>query len=245
MKVVLFSQRLANILRKIAYSFLIILCVVNILFFVTHWSDIQITLSDEGILLSVVGFFFAFAGINIYSIFNTNVETEKQRIRELADEYKANLERDEMLLKFPKEMIRIFHNCLYLTSVDSFQYYSYDSMAMLEKLLNNQHAFIQNLKDTRKNDAYEQCVSDSREMAASMLSLLKRHRDSIKYNGFFSAKPDEEDNYSKRLNALIKTVDDIQYDNYDIEEQIIEEPQSIVEKLYSVYQFAKNVFKKK
>ncbi len=48
------------------------------LFFMCHFSDYKfVPTASASLLFTFVGFLFAFAGINIYSIFNTNVENEK------------------------------------------------------------------------------------------------------------------------------------------------------------------------
>lgn len=56
------------------------LCITNIVFFIYNWGDLRLQINDTtNILLTIIGFLFAFAGINIYSIFNTNIETEKAK----------------------------------------------------------------------------------------------------------------------------------------------------------------------
>ena len=69
------SHRNSVILWFAYHFFSITLCIVNIIFFIYNWQDWTISLENEtNILLTIIGFLFAFAGINIHSIFNTNIE---------------------------------------------------------------------------------------------------------------------------------------------------------------------------
>lgn len=73
--------------------FMVALCIINILFFIYNWGDLRLQINDTtNILLTIIGFLFAFAGINIYSIFNTNIETEKAKMIELQKEYSHQIE---------------------------------------------------------------------------------------------------------------------------------------------------------
>lgn len=73
--------------------FMLALCVTNIIFFICNWGDLRLQINDTtNILLTIIGFLFAFAGINIYSIFNTNIETEKAKMIELQQAYSLYIE---------------------------------------------------------------------------------------------------------------------------------------------------------
>ena len=77
------------------------LCVINILFFICNWGDLHIDINDStNILLTIIGFLFAFAGINIYSIFNTNIESEKRKLIELQDVYNRQTIKNVQQMKF-------------------------------------------------------------------------------------------------------------------------------------------------
>lgn len=70
------------------HFFMVVLCCINILFFIINWTDLSLCINDvTNILLTIIGFLFAFAGINIYSIFNTNIEAEKERLIEIREKY--------------------------------------------------------------------------------------------------------------------------------------------------------------
>ena len=61
---------------------MVCLCTINIVFLIANWGELHVNIdSATNILLTIIGFLFAFAGINIYSIFNTNIESEKKFIK--------------------------------------------------------------------------------------------------------------------------------------------------------------------
>ena len=87
------SHRNSVILWFAYYFFSITLCIVNIIFFIYNWQDWTISLENEtNILLTIIGFLFAFAGINIYSIFNTKIEAEKERLVEMRGKYEKAID---------------------------------------------------------------------------------------------------------------------------------------------------------
>ena len=62
------------------YHFVMVcLCTINIVFLIVNWCELHVNIdSATNILLTIIGFLFAFAGINLYSIFNTNIESGKE-----------------------------------------------------------------------------------------------------------------------------------------------------------------------
>ena len=92
-----------------AYHFFTVgLCIINIVFFVCNWNDLTISLSNEtNILLTIIGFLFAFAGINIYSIFNTNIEAEKARLVEMKNQYAETMESSLRSINFASDMSKL------------------------------------------------------------------------------------------------------------------------------------------
>lgn len=70
---------------------MIVVVVINICFLFKNWGQLEPSLEKNDVFLTFIGFLFAFAGINIYSIFNTNIEQEKERLNELAEKYERRL----------------------------------------------------------------------------------------------------------------------------------------------------------
>lgn len=104
------------------YHFLMVtLCCTNILFFVCNWSDLRLCVNDvTNILLTIIGFLFAFAGINIYSIFNTNIEAEKQHLVEMREAYSNKMDNTIEELNFTSCLTKLqLYGQLIFTSVES------------------------------------------------------------------------------------------------------------------------------
>lgn len=92
------------------YSFYIcaiILMLTNTVFLFVNIYDWQIIVSESTILLSVIGCLFAFAAINIYSIFNTNVDTQKEEIVEIKDKYNSLLNKYESFYNIERRQLDI------------------------------------------------------------------------------------------------------------------------------------------
>lgn len=91
------------------YHFLmVVLCCTNIIFFIRNWYDLTLCVNDiTNILLTIIGFLFAFAGINIYSIFNTNIEAEKERLIEMREMYSQKMSNTLEQLEFSANLTKI------------------------------------------------------------------------------------------------------------------------------------------
>ncbi len=232
------------ILKYGFYITMSVLAITNMIFFICGWKNLQIDISNEALLLSVVGFFFAFAGINIYSIFNTNIETEKSRLLELADKYDNELQLSSSMLRFPQEIIMIFQSAQYLTSACTLQPNSYDLINEIRTRLTDQKEFIQGLKDSLKNRQYEHYKADLTSLATGVEQILRQHKKNISYNGFFTEQKDQEDNYNSKLDKLIEFVEDLKY--YEYEDTDDDElPLDFKSKCKKVFLVAKDTFCKK
>ena len=82
--------------------------VINFIFLLFNWYNLQIELSETTLILTFVGFLFAFAGINIYSIFNTNIEEEKKRLNDVYNQYKDEISETLSLLNYSKKLISYY-----------------------------------------------------------------------------------------------------------------------------------------
>ena len=69
------------------------LAIINIIFFIFNFFRLKINLDASSVLLTFIGFFFAFGGMYVYSIFNANVDAEKRAINELKEKYEIELDK--------------------------------------------------------------------------------------------------------------------------------------------------------
>lgn len=81
-------------LKDICFYFLIILAVINSIFLIVNLitQDWVLRLDLYSVLLALLGLLFTFTAINIYSIFNTNVNTEKENLEKLKNDYEDTLQ---------------------------------------------------------------------------------------------------------------------------------------------------------
>lgn len=226
------------------YITMTILAVTNIGFFIYNWSDMYLDISQEGILLSVVGFFFAFAGINIYSIFNTNIEAEKGRLLDLADKYDGELKMSSQMLQFPQDIVMTYQTVQYLVGCNEMSYKSIEWMSEIEGRLTSLREFIQGLKDKSQMQHYDKYKRLLSEVATGISILLKQHQHYISYQNFFANMKSEEANYNNRLENLVSFVEDLRYYEYEDAENEDETPTvlTLKDKVASVWAFAKKTF---
>lgn len=68
-----------------------VLAICNSIFLMHNINNWTVNIDETSIILTFIGFFFTFTGIYVFSIFNTNVEWEKEEIRELKNKYENEL----------------------------------------------------------------------------------------------------------------------------------------------------------
>lgn len=235
-------SRVKEILKYMFYFTTFILAVVNITFFICYWGELTPQLNDESILLSVVGFFFAFAGINIYSIFNTNIESEKEALKDLAKQYDGELKMSSKMLQFPQELIMIWQTCQYLTTSKFIQHKSFDWIGELRSRMEGQRDFVQELRDHNRVVQFERFREDLSSLAQGICSTLKQHLELLETDAsFFKPIPGNEDNYKKRLTGVITFAEGLV--SYDYEPEFEEkEKLSVWQKIGRVYSYARKMF---
>lgn len=229
------------------YSFYItmsVLAIVNIAFFLCHWGEWTPQFDKEALLLSVVGFFFAFAGINIYSIFNTNIETEKEALRDLKDRYDGELRLSSQMLQFPQNLIMIWHLCQYIVTSGAIQSKSFDWIRDLKKRLKKQRDFVQDLRDSYRIEVHERYRDDLANLSQGILASLKQHRDFVSgRNEFFGPILSNKDNYIALLDDVIAFADETV--SYDYEPGVPEKELTFWDKTKKLWGIVKKTYCKR
>lgn len=228
------------------YTFYItmsILAIVNTAFLICNWQDLTPNLNNESLLLSVVGFFFAFAGINIYSIFNTNIESEKAALRDLKKKYDGELRLSSQMLQFPQELIMIWHTAQYIVTAKVFQSKAFDWIGDLKKRMKGQRDFVQGLRDHYQAEAHARYRDDLANLAKGVQMVMEQHRKTINSDEtFFAPIPENKDNYNTRLDDVIKFIDETV--TYDYEPELPEVELGFWDKAKKVYGYAVRTFKR-
>lgn len=230
--------------KYVFYITMSILAIVNTVFLLHNWNGWTINLNRESLLLSVVGFFFAFAGINIYSIFNTNIESEKSALMELQKKYDGELRLSSKMLQFPQELIMIWHLSQYISSAKHMQAKSFDWLRDLKQRLNNQRTFVKGLRDSYRIEIHERYRDDLANLAQGVLMVMKQHNDNINEGKiFFIPNVNHKDDYILLLTDVISFIEDTV--TYDYEPEMPQPQLSFWGKTQKVFKYAWETFKRK
>lgn len=225
------------------YITMTILAIVNTVFLVCNWFDLTLQFNNESLLLSVVGFFFAFAGINIYSIFNTNIDSEKNALQDLQRKYDGELRLSSQMLQFPQELIMIWHTSQYIATAKVMQSKSFDWLTDLKKRMKRQRDFVQGLREHYQIDIHERYRDDLANLAQGVLMVMKQHKDNINSNNdFFAPLLNNKNTYNSKLDDIILFLEETRSYQYELELQ--EKEMNFWGKVKSICTYALKTFKR-
>lgn len=195
----------------------IILCLTNSVFLVVNFSDLKIDVHDtSNIMLTVIGFLFAFAAINIYSIFNTNVDKEKENIIDMTHKYEILLDEDRTKMGLTSEMVRLQ---MIIHSISATQEINSQFLEWIDMANNLASSFVSKL-----NKIHDNYPKETFDFFYSEMTMVVR-------NGTYmieeKLKDIDNDNFWKNHHASIKntTVKDLSelvnvlqdFEKYDFE----------------------------
>lgn len=203
-----------------------ILVLSNSVFLIWNINDLQINVDESTILLSVIGFLFAFAAINIYSIFNTRVDKEKEELNDLIDQYESLLENDKRQLDITIIIVRFQTTILAISSTEKM---NAQFLEWLDMAKNQVDGFIRLFNDFHDNVSKESFDSVYCELAIivnNSTHLLESMRGTVSQNDFWKDRRLES---TKQM--AIKNLEDIcnkmnDFLNWDFENKrsFVEEP---------------------
>lgn len=214
--------------------------VTNALFFVWNWNSLSVNLDESSMFLTFVGFLFAFAGINIYSIFNTNIENEKYELKLLKERYDKMLELSAKELLFPKDLMTAHLLSNYISNSKSFSINSIDWIDGLTATLNSMKQFTNDLKKNHKTEAFDRCRIDLNQAAANIYNDLRIHKQSL--NDQFFNNGGDKGKYQTRLDEVIQVASVLRTFEFDEEEPVVQE-QNLIDKVRAIFHYSKLVFK--
>lgn len=194
---------------------------MNIAFFIVNFQDLTITIDDTAIYITFVGFLFAFAGINIYSIFNTNIEEEKKRLFDLNEQYKAEIERTICLLDYSKKHIKYYQLSQMLAGSSRFNAQVSDWLSEFDELATSSSEFLYQLSQV-DNDEYQEMSGDFYDINRSVHYLLKEFQERItKANSTFFNEVENslKKEFLDQLDSIVKTVNEYQTKDFSIVEE--------------------------
>ena len=191
---------------------LIVIAGVNFAFFIVHWKELEFDFSKTSIYITFVGFLFAFAGINIYSIFNTNIEEEKKRLYDLNEQYEDEIKRTMLLLDFSKKHIKYYQLSQMIASMAEFNSQSGEWLDEFDALGLEFENFLYELSKVDQEE-FETMSSDFTDIIRSVYHLFEAFDKRIKdpKNGFFKAvDKDLKNSFQEQLEKTIQTVNEMQ-----------------------------------
>ena len=204
------------------FAFVTVAC-VNLAFFIVHWKELEFDFSKTSIYITFVGFLFAFAGINIYSIFNTNIEEEKKRLYDLNEKYKKEIQKTMCLLDFSKKHIKYYQLSQMIAGTTVFNSQLGEWLDEFDRLGNEFEEYLYELSQIDREE-FDSISPDFTDINRSVYYLFESFQKSIKRDevAFFKDVDDGlKNSFLNQLAETIKTVNDMQ--TRDFSEKKIED----------------------
>lgn len=193
-----------NIVRKYRKSFvwnhiyhmtMTVLALTNVVFFIYNWKDMKVMVDEPTLILTFLGFLFAFAGINIYSIFNTNVEAEKETLRNLANNYEESLRMLDSFMLSIKKLGVMQQTGLLITTTPKMTNQHFSWLQKCTNLYKAQEEFLRNIYNAGIRDKANEYLADFTDVCQGISVSLTAYLDRInkEEEQYFDAGFDERD----------------------------------------------------
>ena len=167
------DNRLLKIIRYFCLFSVLIVCGIIVALVFANREKVGISLDQTGTLIfTVIGFLFAFAGINIYSIFNTNIDEKKNQLKILQGKYEKELIFTKKQWDFSKKLIEYYLKCQMVIDSQSFNRKDYDWLTSINKYIDEFTKYLTNLYQGFYDAQYSSLTSDFLEISDGMAVLL-------------------------------------------------------------------------
>lgn len=229
---------------------MISVCCITIALVLANKVKLQITLDKSTtILLTTIGFLFAFAGINIYSIFNTNIEEEKGRLRDLQNEYEDAMRFEKKQGENARKLLVYYQTCQMVIDSQFFNPQIYDWLFDLRRYIAECKDFILLLYTEKRESSYVTFRDDFRYISRGIKIQLRAFEDRIKdrRSTFFNTVTESDKrNFFTVFDEVInevKSLEDYDYTGKKRKKNVVKEPQLLKDRLIAVWISLKNVFR--
>lgn len=200
------------------YNFcVIILCIVNSLFLIVNRHNLQISLDSGTLILTFIGFMLAFSAINTYSTFNAYIDTEKQRLNALMDEFEVQLGKDRKQIEFTRDVDRFQ---MLINSISSSKSINTQFVEWIEMSNNIARSFVDSLNEIYESfpkDSFEWFYTDAITIVRSGRFLMEGKQKDIQDDSFWNKVEHIKPTVEESLKNLIKAMDE--FENYDFEKK--------------------------
>ena len=192
------------------------LVIINFVFLIFHWNSLRIELSETTLVLTFVGFLFAFAGINIYSIFNTNIEEEKKRLNDVYHQYKDEISETLSLLNFSKKLISYYQLSQMLVTSRQFTSQSLERIISIANIIEEYKSFLKRLYNKGDIKMYEEFKKDFMDVSRGIRdSFTYFYNDGSFPQGYFTPSNVKfRSIYKERLSQLIDVMNTLEEYDY-------------------------------
>lgn len=239
-----------SIILWLLYNFVMVtLCVTNIVFFIYHFSDLTININDTtNVLLTIIGFLFAFAGINIYSIFNTNIEAERRKLNDLNELYKAEISTSIRTMDYSRKLVQFYQLGILITYSKKFNGQLFDWVIKEEKIIDDFKFYLKELYDegnTKQFEGFkESFIEEARSIRYSMNAFLE-YIGNEKKQFFSSLSKADIKNFIIKIDRLIFELDELNYYDFTKNKPVNEietSPKSLRERIKFAWEAIKKIF---
>lgn len=198
------------------------LTIANFWFLLSEWCNLDIILDDKSVAITFVSFLFAFAGINIYSIFNTNIEEEKKRLSDLSEIYEQEILKTTTRLYFTRTQIKHLQLCLFICQSEKYNGQIDNYLGEFNKLTMDLNESLMNMYSNLCKEKFPYELSFKRNIdIAELDDLSGDFRDNCRnaYYSFVSFqkrvdgkkdyyfRPLDEQMQNKVMKSLSETID--------------------------------------
>lgn len=191
----------------------ITLSVINFVVLMYNVSSWVVAMDDTTtILLTVLGFLFAFAGINIYSIFNTNIDSEKKALHDLSDEYekKLNMNMEEMNFLKLLSSLQTYSLLIGTTETNNSQFLNW--VTYMRQCVKDISLNLKNFEANLTHKEYGMYRKEYETQLRGCVYLLKKTKRTMENHEttFFSQSLSHEDItvMKEKLSSLVKDIED-------------------------------------
>lgn len=203
---------------------MLVLAVTNIGFFTYNITDLQINIDTTAIFITFVGFLFAFAGINIYSIFNTNIEEEKKRLTDLSAIYEEEIGNTTLLLDFSRKQIKYHQLSIVICNSRKFNGQILEWLGEMDIIISEFTRFLY-VSAQEDTDNYEKMSKDFIDITRGVYYAFNNFQTELNNIGdqfFQGVDQNTRSMVMEQLNLMCSKLNNLQTKDFSLQDENLE-----------------------
>lgn len=203
---------------------MLVLAVTNIVFFIYNITDLQIDIDTTAIFITFVGFLFAFAGINIYSIFNTNIEEEKKRLTDLSAIYEEEIANTTLLLDFSRKQIKYHQLSIVICNSRKFNGQIQEWLSEMDGIISEFTGFLYGLSQ-EDADNYAKMSKDFIDITRGVYYAFNSFQTKLNNQGdqfFQDVDKSTRSMVMEQLNLMCSKLNNLQTKDFSVQDENLE-----------------------